>query len=71
VTFTAQAGHKYLAYVDFVTSKAPAEESGTGFVWIGYVQDKSSGVRLAKTDELPLGAERRGYPGGSFGFPFM
>ncbi len=67
VTFTAQAGHKYLAYVDFVTSRAEPEESGTGFVWIGYIQDKTSGMKLAKTEELPLGAERREYPTGAFG----
>jgi hypothetical protein len=70
LTFAADAGHKYLVYVDFVSPPVPVEEAGTGFVWIGYVQDERTGERIAKTDPLPLGVERREYPtGGNFSVP--
>ncbi len=65
VDFTAIAGHTYLVYVDFVADKRPVDEqTGSGFVWVGHVVDKSTGKRIANTGELPLGAERRGFPTG-------
>ena len=57
VSFIAEAGHTYLAYVDFLAASAPANEGGSGYEWIGYVQDRSSGQMIANTGRLPLKAE--------------
>ncbi len=67
VRFAAEAGHRYLVYVDFVPAQGPAdEEKGSGYTWIGYVLDKSTGKKVANTGPLPLSVEPRVYPGGSF-----
>jgi hypothetical protein len=68
--FAAEAGHKYLAYVDFVPSKGPAdEEKGSGYTWIGYILDKSTGNKVANTGYLPVSVEPRGFPSGATGIP--
>lgn len=60
VAFTAEAGHTYLAYVDFVVAPGPAvEEKGSGFRWVGYVADRPANRIVAKTDLLPLEARPR------------
>ena len=64
VVFEAQAGHTYVAYVNLSAGPATEEApSGTGFVWVGYIEDQTTHQRLAKTDKLPLEAEPR-VPGG-------
>jgi len=55
--FTAEAGQAYLVYVDFVAASAPVTEGGSGYEWIGYVQDRSSGKMIADTGRLPLKAQ--------------
>ena len=65
VTFTAQAGHRYLADVDtFAAARKPEEEQITeygpedsGFVWRGYVRDRTAHMRVAMTEPIPLLAE--------------
>ena len=56
VAFTAEAGHRYTAYVDFVGQSVPGHEDYSGWSWFGCIQDKATGVRLARTERLPLGA---------------
>jgi hypothetical protein len=66
VDFTAEAGHRYLVYVDFTPEPGQADErKGSGFVWTGYVLDRSTGMKIANTGPLPLGAEPRRFPNGS------
>ena len=66
VKIVAEAGHRYLAYVDFVPAPEPADEvEGSGYTWIGYVLDKSTGRKIANTGRLPLGVEPRGFPTGA------
>jgi hypothetical protein len=64
VQFTAEAGHRYLVYVEYTTQRPNEDEEGTGFVWIGHVTDRTTGKKIAKTDSLPLGVEPRGWPTG-------
>jgi len=56
ISFTAEAAHTYLVYVDFVAAPAPADEGGSGYEWIGYVQDRASGKTIANSGRLPLKA---------------
>jgi len=74
VDFTAEPGHKYVAYVRIDTSPATTEDSDvaysttgpidTGFTWVGYIVDETTGKRLGRTERLALQAEPRSYPGG-------
>jgi hypothetical protein len=74
VEFTAEAGHTYLAYVNIGPAPETTEESGmgyasaestdTGFTWIGYITDSTTGKKIDRTDRLALQAEPRGYPSG-------
>jgi hypothetical protein len=74
VEFTAEAGHTYRAYVAIGPAPDTTEESGmgyagagstdTGFTWIGYIADETTGKKIARTDRLALQAEPRGYPTG-------
>jgi hypothetical protein len=69
VQFTAEAGHYYLAYVIFAPASGTTweddmEHTGTGFTWVGYITDETTGKRVARTDRLALQAEPRGWPGG-------
>ncbi len=60
VEFAAQAGHIYVAYVDFVVASGPAaEEKGSGFRWIGSILDRTADRIVGKTDPLPLEARPR------------
>ncbi len=60
VTFTAEPGHRYLAYINFVPVPGLAdEESGSGYTWVGCIQDRSSGKKIASTSPLPLEADPR------------
>ena len=74
VNFTAQAGHTYRAEV-VISNATPemADQHGnefkgnvgyglgaTGFVWTGYIQDRTAETRIAMTGPLPLQAEPRG-----------
>ena len=42
VSFTAEAGHRYLAYA--ITAPAPStdEKMGTGYTWVGIVEDETN-----------------------------
>jgi hypothetical protein len=64
VQFAAEAGHRYLVYVDYMPQRQNEDETGTGFIWIGHVLDRTTGKKIAKTDQFPLGAEPRGWPTG-------
>ena len=69
VSFNAEAGHRYLVYVDFVPDEGPADEQkGSGYVWIGYVLDRATGKKIANTGKLPVGVEPRIWPGGTLPF---
>ena len=57
VTFTAEPGREYEAYVNMGPGHLSGDNTGTGFVWTGYIQDESAHMRVAKTDRLPLEAE--------------
>ncbi len=73
VTFNAEPGHQYVAYV--ATTAGPTKEyetgseMGTGFTWVGYIEDKTVHKKVAKTDVLPMEA----YPmtPGGYGSSFM
>jgi len=67
VTFTAEEGRKYLAYVNIAPEPATDEEVGTGYAWTGYIEDETTHKRVARTDRLRLEVEPRGYPGGTGG----
>jgi hypothetical protein len=56
VAFTAEAGHRYVAYVDFESQPVPGHEKYSGWSWFGWIRDKTTGVKLASTGRLPLGA---------------
>jgi hypothetical protein len=63
--FVAEAGHRYLAYVDFIPGPGPADEDkGSGYTWIGYVLDTSTGKKIANTERLALEVEPRSFPTG-------
>jgi hypothetical protein len=67
VTFTAEAGHRYLVYINFIPVPEQAEEEkGSGYTWVGCIQDKSTGKKIASTPPLPLEAEpsELAYPSG-------
>jgi len=79
VTFKADAGHTYVAYAR--TSAGPSTEdqsaagyasmedqTGSGFTWVGYIEDKTDHERVAKTETLALQAYPRtwGYGGSAF-----
>jgi len=67
LVFEAQAGHTYVANVNLLPAPSTEEApSGSGFVWVGYIEDRTTHQRLAKTDKLPLEVEPR-VPGGGFG----
>ena len=65
VTFTALAGRRYLANVDtFAATRRLEEEQITdygpkdsGYVWRGYVRDRTTHMRVAMTEPMPLVAE--------------
>ncbi len=60
VSFEAEAGRRYLVYVDFVHEEGPVDRlKGSGYTWIGYVLDKSTGRKIADTGRLPLGVQPR------------
>ena len=73
VTFNAEPGHEYVAYVSTAAGSAKGYDedspTGTGFAWVGYIEDKTAHQRVAKTERLPLEAFPRS-PGGA-GSPFM
>ena len=54
-TFTALAGHRYLAYVDFVAARGAADEAGAGYVWIGRVRDEGDGGKGQRSRRAALG----------------
>ena len=78
VRFNADAGHTYVAYAR--TSAGPSTEdqsapgyasedqTGTGFTWVGYIEDKTANERVAKTETLALQAYpyTYGYGGSAF-----
>jgi hypothetical protein len=54
VAFTAEAGHKYLAYVNIATAPSTEDKLGT-YTWAGYIDDETTHKRVAGTERLPLG----------------
>ena len=70
VTFNAEPGHKYVAYVDTTAGPTKEDDMGTGFSWVGYIKDKTANQRVAKTEALPLQAFPRS-PGSGGGGMFM
>jgi len=64
VAFAAEAGHRYIAYVEFVSQSVPGHENFSGWSWFGSIRDKATGVQLARTERLPLGAYPYSYGGG-------
>jgi hypothetical protein len=60
VTFTAEPGHRYLVYINIVPAPGLAdEERGSGYTWVGCIQDRSTGKKIASTSPLPLEADPR------------
>jgi len=57
VSFTAEAGHRYLAYVSIAPGPSTDEEMGTGYTWIGTIEDQTTHKKVARTDKLPLNVE--------------
>ncbi len=67
VTFNAEPGHEYVAYVTTAAGPATEDQTGSGFTWVGYIQDKTTHQRVAATERLPLEAYPRvPYGGHSF-----
>jgi hypothetical protein len=71
--FTAEPGHAYEVYAHMVAEPYTRENgvgddtgygTGSGFKWSGYVIDKTTNRRVAKTGWLPLEAEPRSESGG-------
>lgn len=57
ISFTAEAGHKYLVYVNIAPGPSTDENAGTGYTWVGIVEDETTHRKVAKTDHLPLQIE--------------
>ncbi len=57
VSFTAEAGHRYLAYVSISPAPPTDEEAGSGYTWTGIIEDKATHRKVARTDKLPLFVE--------------
>ena len=55
VAFTAEAGHKYLAYVNIATVPSTEDNSGA-YTWAGLQskKDETTHKRVARTERLPL-----------------
>jgi len=79
VTFKADAGHTYVAYARTSAGQSTENQSaagyasmedqtGSGFTWVGYIEDKTDHERVAKTETLALQAYPRtwGYGGSAF-----
>jgi hypothetical protein len=54
VSFTAEAGHTYVAGVSIVAAPLTDEDIGTGYTWIGTIEDETTHKRVKRTDRLPL-----------------
>jgi hypothetical protein len=74
--FMAEPGHVYQVYAN-MTAAPPGTGYGnegntrgspSGFVWTGYVTDKTAHKRVAATKMLPLEAWPRGFSTGGRGF---
>ncbi|MGD0661228.1 MAG: hypothetical protein ABSD38_24455 [Syntrophorhabdales bacterium] len=70
VTFNAEPGHQYVAYVTTAAGPTKEDEMGTGFTWVGNIEDKTAHQKVAKTETLPLEALPR-TPGSGGGGSFM
>ena len=58
VSFTAEAGHRYMAYASIAPAPSSDEEMGTGYTWVGIVEDETTHKKVARTDKLPLNVEQ-------------
>ena len=78
VAFKAEPGHAYVAYANTYTapsrddqyavgSSSAEDQSGSGFTWVGYIEDKTTHQRVAKTERLALEAYPRSYSYGGGG----
>jgi hypothetical protein len=68
LTFTAEAGHRYVAYA----TPVPETEWLGGYVvseyrWVAYVLDKETGKKMANSERLPV--RMWPIPGGNYNFP--
>ena len=57
ITLVAEGGHRYVVFVDFVASSDSPEEGGSGYQWVCYIKDRSSGKKVAWTERLPLSVQ--------------
>jgi hypothetical protein len=69
VTFNVEPGHRYVAYVTTSAGPPTEDNTGTGFIWVGHIEDRTTHQKVAKTDRLPLEAYPR-TPGGA-GSPWI
>jgi len=67
VEFSAEAGHRYVAWVRMGPGPATEELTGSGFEWRGYVEDQTTNHNLVRTAALPLEAEPVPSYGGASG----
>jgi hypothetical protein len=57
VSFVAEAGHNYLAYVSFSRDGKTEDDAGTGFTWTGIIEDQTTHKKVGNTGRLELGAQ--------------
>jgi len=54
VSFTAEVGHTYVVGVSIAAAPITDEDIGSGYTWIGAIEDETTHKKVKKTDRLPL-----------------
>lgn len=54
ISFTAEKGHMYVAAVSIVAAPLTDEDMGTGYAWVGTIEDETTHQRVKRTEKLPL-----------------
>ena len=53
-SFTAEAGHTYVVGVSIAAAPLTDEDIGTGYTWVGTIEDGTTHKKVKRTDRLPL-----------------
>jgi len=54
ISFIAEAGHTYVVGVTIAAVPTTDEEIGSGYSWIGTIEDETTHKKVNRSDKLPL-----------------